>query len=42
VKLATVPGGKLASVKMGVAPVRLFSTTTFVKVMLPVFRTVPL
>ena len=32
----------MAAVKMGVVPLRLFRTTTFVRVMFPEFLTVPL
>jgi len=42
VKLAASPGGKLARVKIGVAPLRLLTTTTLVSVMLPALLTVPL
>jgi hypothetical protein len=41
-KLTTSPGASAAAVKTGVAPLRLFRTTTFVSVMLPAFLTVPL
>ena len=41
-KLAPIPGASVAAVNIGVAPLRLFRTTTFVSGMLPMLVIVPL
>src|SRR3954468_6979418 len=40
-KLVEAPGASVAMTIIGTAPLRLFLTTTLVKVMLPEFRTTP-
>ena len=40
-KVADAPGANVAKVRMGAAPLRSLVTTTFVSVMSPTFRTVP-
>ena len=42
VKLLMAPGSSVATVKTGVAPLRLLRTMTLVSVMLPALLTVPL
>jgi hypothetical protein len=42
VKLVTAPGASVANEMTGVAPLKLFTTTTLVSMMLPALLTLPL